>query len=83
MYIIVDCTWSEWQRGECSSSCGGGKRRNKRMKLVEERDGGICKGDPISEEECNKDVYCEVVARHMRNKRYFISNYIILIIFLS
>ena len=39
--------------GECSVTCGGGKRRNTRMKIVEERDEGKCEGASVLQEECN------------------------------
>ena len=55
--LIVDCMWSEWQIGDCSVSCDGGERRNKRFKVVEERDGGKCEGSSDWQEYCNTDAY--------------------------
>ena len=53
--LIVDCEWSEWQIGDCSVSCDGGERRNKRFKVIEERDGGKCEGSSDWQEHCNTD----------------------------
>ena len=50
---VVDCEWSDWQIGQCSLSCGGGTRTNIRLKTSEEKNGGICEGEPWVQEDCN------------------------------
>merc|ERR1712136_358172 len=37
----VDCEWRDWQYGECTKTCGGGKRTNTRSKRIEESFGGV------------------------------------------
>ena len=51
--VGVDCEWSEWVTGDCSTTCGIGYRRNSRTKLVEEANGGTCTGESTEIEECN------------------------------
>ena len=53
-----DCRWTDWEEGECSVTCAGGRRTNTRTKAVVERDGtdgtiGICEGEATMEEDCN------------------------------
>ena len=58
-YLVpaVNCEWSDWEIGECSVTCAGGRRTNSRTKTVEESDGtdedGFCEGEPTMEEDCN------------------------------
>ena len=55
IYDIVDCEWDDWTIGNCSSSCGGGKRTNTRSKKVNAEHGGEeCDDEATSiEESCN------------------------------
>jgi len=59
----VDCEWRDWQYGECTKTCGGGKRTNTRSKRIEESFGGVCIGESIAIEECNTQncpaIHCE------------------------
>ena len=50
---LVNCVWNDWQIGECSKTCAGGKRTNSRTKKVQEAHGGTCTGKDNFEEECN------------------------------
>ena len=47
---VIDCEWSEWQIGECTTTC---TRTNNRTKKVEESSGGKCDGETTLEEPCN------------------------------
>ena len=49
----VDCQWSEWTISPCSTTCGKGKRKKIRIKIVEEKDGGVCNGQDVEKEFCN------------------------------
>ena len=49
----VDCVWGDWHHGACSTTCGIGSRKNTRIKLVEETNGGACPGQATEIEECN------------------------------
>ena len=52
--LIVNCEWANWDIGECSSTCGGGKRINTRDKKVKASHGGIdCPGSPTMNDICN------------------------------
>ena len=46
--------WSEWENGECSVTCGDGKLRRTRRKIVEEKNNGACTGSDVEDEECNE-----------------------------
>ena len=48
----VDCEWSEWRNSPCSVTCGKGHHGKTRTKLLEEGNGGICKGESFSIEAC-------------------------------
>jgi len=48
-----NCEWSSWQEGQCDKTCGGGKRKVSRTKLVQERNGGYCYGRSYKIERCN------------------------------
>ena len=51
---IVDCEWSEWQEGHCSTSCGRGTRLSRRVKIKEASRGGRqCFGPSTKTEICN------------------------------
>ena len=53
--FAVDCTWNEWDLGECSVTCGGGTRVDTRSIATEAMHGGFC--DPegnIRREICNE-----------------------------
>ena len=53
--FVVDCEWNDWNIGECSVSCGGGKKTSTRSKRVVERYGGSsCVGNSTKEENCNE-----------------------------
>ena len=45
--------WSTWEIGQCTATCGKGNRQKNRKKLLEEKDGGICRGDYHEIEDCN------------------------------
>ena len=50
----TNCIWSEWEYGQCSKSCGGGKRTNHRKELVHALNGGkTCLGSTWETEDCN------------------------------
>jgi len=51
----VDCQWGEWTIGECSKTCGGGRRLDTRVKIVEQFGGHPCVGDDSIIEACNTD----------------------------
>ena len=51
--LPVDCEWSPWSIGECSSSCGGGIRKNTRSIKVKETHGGKCIGNKIDVAPCS------------------------------
>ena len=51
---LVDCQWSKWTASSCSATCGGGNMRKTRNKIIEEKDGGICTGNAVEDEECNE-----------------------------
>ena len=43
MFSAIDCKWGEWEvLGECSKTCGGGTQKQRRDKLVFEKNGGTC-----------------------------------------
>jgi len=52
----LDCEWGAWTEFDaCSASCGGGKKRKKRIVWVAPANGGAdCEGLPIDEESCNE-----------------------------
>ena len=53
--FIVDCEWNDWDIGECSVSCGGGRKSSTRSKRIVERYGGLaCAGNSTKEESCNE-----------------------------
>jgi len=60
----VDCTWNEWEHGECSVTCAGGTRVDTRTIATEEMHGGFCdpEGD-LRVETCNTQecppIHCE------------------------
>ena len=43
--VLVDCVWSEWVDGSCSTACGEGTQTNTRTKQIVEANGGNCTGD--------------------------------------
>jgi len=53
----TDCQWGEWELvGECSKTCGGGVQKQKRDKLVFEKNGGFCSDaspDQMESVDCN------------------------------
>ena len=51
--FAVDCVWADWKISQCSVTCGGGTRTNTRSKTVEEKNNGVCIGDPTTQEVCN------------------------------
>ena len=50
--ILVDCTWSEWTRGDCSKTCGEGARINTRVMFEEQFGGKGCVGKASVTEFC-------------------------------
>ena len=53
-FISVDCVWDKWNIGECSKTCGGGKKIITRAKKVEADHGGKeCSGSSNITESCN------------------------------
>ena len=55
-YILVDCTWNDWELGDCSVTCGGGTRIATRTVATNAMYGGTC--DPefdVKVEHCNTD----------------------------
>ena len=53
LFLAIDCIWSPWTySGLCSSKCGRGTRRKSRTKDTEDENGGICVGEPTSEDIC-------------------------------
>ena len=55
--LLVNCQWSAWQIGPCSATCGDGTRRNTRLKIVDDKNGGECIGEDVEEQYCKKE-YC-------------------------
>ena len=54
IFIIDHCQWNDWIIGNCSKSCGGGIRTNKRTETVlEGHEGAQCDSVTSIEEECN------------------------------
>jgi len=60
----VDCTWNDWELGECSVTCAGGTRVDTRTVATEAMHGGFC--DPEGDmrvQECNPEacpvIHCE------------------------
>jgi len=64
----VNCEWGPWTEGECSKTCGGGKRTDTRVKTRQEttkivgnywrraRDAGNCPGESsLANQECNDE----------------------------
>ena len=54
--IVVDCTWNEWELGECSVTCAGGTQVDTRTIATQEMHGGYC--DPEGDmrvETCNTE----------------------------
>jgi len=55
----TDCQWGEWELvGECSKTCGGGVQKQKRDKLVFEKNGGACSDaspDQMESVDCNTE----------------------------
>jgi len=49
----VDCVWSDWTIGECSQTCGEGKRTNTRTKVLAQFGGKECEGEGSAVEDCN------------------------------
>ena len=49
----IHCKWGDWVIGECSETCGNGRRNNSRIKLVVEDHGGNCTGHSFHMEDCN------------------------------
>ena len=50
----TDCKWGDWELGECTKTCGGGKRTNYRKILVHQSNGGkACTGTTWKTEDCN------------------------------
>ena len=50
--IIVDCVWSDWVEGDCSTTCGAGQQNYTRTKLIEETNGGNCTGESTENLSC-------------------------------
>lgn len=52
---IEDCVWGEWEEwNECTKSCGGGKKRRSRDKLIYAQNGGKdCNGEKLQHRDCN------------------------------
>jgi len=59
----IDCKWGEWEiLGECSKTCGGGTQKQRRDKLVFEKNGGTCSDthpDQMESVACNSEPCCE------------------------
>ena len=49
----MDCEWSEWEIGTCSSTSGLCIRTKTRTKKLPESDGGKCEGEITEQEDCN------------------------------
>merc|ERR1719451_51049 len=62
----TNCQWGEWELvGECSKTCGGGVQKQKRDKLVFEKNGGACSDaspDQMQSVDCNTEP-CVVMAQ--------------------
>ena len=53
VYFLVQCVWGEWSKGTCSATSGKATRLSKRVKIVNEANGGKCVGKATKTEECN------------------------------
>ena len=50
----MDCEWSEWSIGECTTTCGGGIQIKTRTSIIEAAYGGKeCDGASNMTEDCN------------------------------
>ena len=55
IFESVDCKWGAWVIGQCSKTCGGGKRTNTRTRKLEADHGGIeCHGSSSMTETCSQ-----------------------------
>ena len=54
-FLLVDCVWSGWSTGICSTSCGEGSRKKTRSMLKGSQFGGKCNGEVIVNEDCSTD----------------------------
>ena len=60
LFLAIHCVWDNWAIGSCVTQteledgtyCGPGTRTNKRVKLVEESNGGTCDGKKEETLEC-------------------------------
>ena len=66
-YFPVDCQWSSWTYGECSKSCGKGKRGRTRTKAVTEKFGGTCDGPSFVYEDCVNQPCPGVIFKNNQN----------------
>ena len=48
------CEWGSWTEGSCDRTCGGGVRKDTRIKLVQEQNGGQCPDGDYRIENCNQ-----------------------------
>ena len=54
LFYLVDCKWTDWERGECSTTCGGGIQIANRKKIQDELfDGKPCDGESTRKTKCN------------------------------
>ena len=52
--IKVHCEWTDWNVGDCSTSCGNGTRTNNRTTKISAAHGGKeCEGSHHAEEICH------------------------------
>ena len=53
--FLVDCKWSDWRLGECSTTCGDGLRVDHRFQEIEAAFGGApCEAEAQMTEQCNE-----------------------------
>ena len=67
--ILGKCVWGPWKYGECSKSCGGGKRTVRRDIIVTTED---CFGYEGHSEECNPE---PCPGNHLKSKKSYLAEY--------
>ena len=53
VFAAKPCEWGSWTEGSCDKTCGGGKRKDTRIKLVQEQNGGECLDGDTRVGSCN------------------------------
>ena len=56
----MNCEWGEWsgEGSACSQTCDMGTKEYTRNKRVQEKNGGLCLGEPKKTEQCTIGIEC-------------------------